>query len=427
MKTGRFSLNRLFNNDRFVLIFSIITAIIVWTLVAINVSPETERVVPNVKVTIETKNSVPTQLGLKVFGETDFYVDVTVVGKKYLVSQSALSAEDIIVSAITEDVTTAGIHRLDLKATSTSGNDFEIVGLSKSTVEVYFDIEKSQEFSITPDIVKQGDFELTEKEFKIGTPLLSVSTITINGPATEISRIASVIARATLGSTLLSTTTLVSELHILDENNIESFKYLSTNLTGDISMTVPVYGVKTLPVEVIFKNATSYYLSNPLKYTATPASDKFDVSVEEYESIKTAIVGSIDFKDISIDKNKFSFPADNLTDIAYSSINVRSFDIVIDMSNMEQRTFTLPVKNIKIINNINDNPVTIEGKKIFATIVGPAETIELLKADSIFAEVDLKSQELETGTHSFEARVYTSNTTCWAYGRYTCEISYTAD
>jgi len=124
MKTGRFSLNRLFNNDRFVLIFSIITAIIVWTLVAINVSPETERVVPNVKVTIETKNSVPTQLGLKVFGETDFYVDVTVVGKKYLVSQSALSAEDIIVSAITEDVTTAGIHRLDLKATSTSGNDF---------------------------------------------------------------------------------------------------------------------------------------------------------------------------------------------------------------------------------------------------------------------------------------------------------------
>ncbi len=427
MKTGKITLNNLFNNDKFVLIFSIVTAIIIWTLVAINVSPETERVVPNVKVTVETKNSVPTQLGLKVFGETDFYVDVTVVGKKYLVSQSALSADDITVSAITEDVTTAGIHRLDLKATSTSGNDFEIVRLSKPTVEVYFDIEKSQEFSISPDIVKEGDFELTEKDFKIGTPLLSVSTITINGPATEISKIKSVIARASISSTLLSTTTLVSELHILDENDLENFKYLSANLTGDISMTLPVYGVKNLPVEVVFKNATSYYLSNPLKYTATPARDKFDVSVEEYEAKKTAIVGSIDFKDISIENNKFSFPTEKLTDIAYSSMNVKSFLIEIDMSNMEQRTFTLPAKNIKIINNVNENPVTIESGNIIVTIVGPAETIELLKGDSIFAEVDLKSQELESGTHSFDARVYTSNTTCWAYGKYTCEISYSAD
>ncbi len=425
MKSGRFSVNNLFNNDKFVLVFSIISALIIWTLVAVNVSPETERTVQNVKVTVETKNSVPSQLGLKVFGEADFYVDVTVVGKKYLVSQNALSTEDISVTAITEYVTTAGVHRLDLKATAAApGRDFEIVRLSKPTVEVYFDIEKSQEFSITPDIVPNGDFSLTENGFKLGTPLLSVSTITVSGPAAEISKIASVVARASVGSTLLSTTTLDSELLILDENNEKSFKYLSADLTGDISMTVPVYGVKKLPAEVTFKNATSYYLSLPLPYRITPAFDEFDVSVEEYETIKSAVVGSIDFKDISVNGNKFSFPVEKLTEIAYSG-SVRSFDVVIDMTNMEQRSFTVPVKNIKIINNVNKLPVTVAaGLNAAVTIVGPSETIELLKAEDIFADIDLKSQELETGASSFEARVYTSNTTCWAYGKYTCKINY---
>ena len=171
MKLSRFSLNNLFNNDKFVLFFSIVVSITIWVLVAINVSPETERVVQNVKVVVETKNSVPSQLGLKVFGETDFYVDVTVVGKKYLVSQNALSADDISVSAVTEYVNTAGTHRLDLKATAKNSGEYEIVGMSKQSVEVYFDVEKTQEFSITPEIIADGDFSLTETEFKLGEPL----------------------------------------------------------------------------------------------------------------------------------------------------------------------------------------------------------------------------------------------------------------
>lgn len=422
MKLGKLSLDNLFSNDKFVLVFSIVVSIVIWVLIAINVSPETERVVQNVKVVVETKNSVPSQLGLKVFGETDFYVDVTVVGKKYLVSQSSLSADDISVSAVTEYVNTAGVHRLDLKATAKQDNDFEIVGMSKQSVEVYFDVEKTQEFSIKPEIITEGDFALTEKGFKIGTPLLSVSTITVKGPATEISKIASVVARASVGSTLLSSTTLDSEFLILDENNKQSFQYLSADLTGDISMRVPVYGVKRLPVDITFKNATSYYLSLPLKYTLTPDTDNFDVSIEEYETTKSAIVGSVDFKDISVNNNTFSFPAENLTEIAYSG-KVKSFSVKIDMTNMEQRTFTVPTKNIKIINNTTKAPVTlVSGLNSKVTIVGPSETIELLKASDIFADVDLKSEEIEQGVTAFEARVYTSNTTCWAYGRYTCDI-----
>ncbi len=425
MKNKKFSLGKLFFNDRFVLIFSVFAAMVIWIAVAINVSPETERVVKNVKVTIDTKNSVPAQLGLKAFGDTEYTVDVTVVGKKYLVSPTALTADDIVVAAITENVTTAGINTLELKATSADhGGEFKITSLSKRNINVYFDVEKTKEFSIKPDIVASGNFSLTEDGFKTGTPLLSVSTVTVTGPETELSKVNSVVARATVSSTLHAATTLDAEVLILDAKGKESFKYLSMNYSGDLSMTVPVVGTKNLGTSVTFKNATNYYLEHPLPCEITPSSGNFDVSIEEFRVVKTALVGTIDFKELSVSKNTFTFPTSNLTDIVYNG-KASVFSVTVDMTGMEQRKFTVPLKNISIINKVGTDEITIpDGLNTEVTIVGPAETISLLTTDNIFAEIDLQSEVLEPGDFVRDARVYTSNTTCWAYGTYTCKIEY---
>ncbi len=422
MKKKRFFLGNLFFNDRFVLVFSVFAAVVVWIAVALNVSPETERVVKNVKVTFDRKNSVPAQLGLTAFGDTDFTVDVTVIGKKYLVSPTALTADDIVVTALTESVTSAGINTLDLKATATDSGEFKIVSLSKKTVDVYFDVEKTKEFSIDPDIVASGDFAMTSEGFKIGTPLLSVSTVTVTGPATELSKVDSIVARAAVTATLQTATTLDAEVLILDAEGKESFKYLSMNYNGDLSMTVPVVGNKKLTTSVTFKNATNYYLEHPIKYGITPANGYFDVSVEEFKTMKSAVVGTIDFEQLSVSKNTFTFPTANLTDIVYTGKEAL-FDITVDMTGMEQRAFTVPLKNIKLPKTVNADEVTVlDGLNSEVTIVGPAETISLLKDEDIFAEIVLESEILNPGEYTCDVHVYTSNTTCWAYGTYTCKI-----
>ena len=89
MKT-KFKLNDLFNNDKFLLFFSLFAALVIWLLVVVNVSPATTRVIQGVKVNIDS--TVPSQFGLEVFGEKEFTVDVTVKGKKYQISPAALSA-----------------------------------------------------------------------------------------------------------------------------------------------------------------------------------------------------------------------------------------------------------------------------------------------------------------------------------------------
>ena len=109
----------LLHNDKLMLAFSFVAAIIIWLAVVINVSPETTTTIQNVKVTID--NAVPSQFGLEVFGDSEFYVDVTVKGKKYQIS--SLKPEDIKILAQTNNVESAGVRTLLLKYDQTFGNN----------------------------------------------------------------------------------------------------------------------------------------------------------------------------------------------------------------------------------------------------------------------------------------------------------------
>ena len=114
-------------------------------MVVINVSPQTTRVIKDVKVTID--DTVPSQFGLEVFGESEFVVDVTVKGKKYVTS--SLSADDIVVTANTNYVDSSGVKTLQLKVSQKDeDSDYEITSYSANYIEVYFDTYKEVELPL---------------------------------------------------------------------------------------------------------------------------------------------------------------------------------------------------------------------------------------------------------------------------------------
>ena len=81
-----FNFHKWFSNNKFVACFSLFAAFCIWLWISIDKSPIVENVIVSVPVYIETENSVPSQLGLKVFGNSNYTVDVTVSGKKFVVS-----------------------------------------------------------------------------------------------------------------------------------------------------------------------------------------------------------------------------------------------------------------------------------------------------------------------------------------------------
>ena len=414
---NKLQLNKLFYNDKILLAISFLVALIVWVYVVVNVSPETTRTIKDVKVTVDT--SVPSQFGLEVFGESEFYVDVTVKGKKYLISSESL-VDDIIVTAQTNNVDSAGTRTLQLKGESSSGNDdYVIESLSAKTVDVYFDTAKTIQMPIEP-LVVADDFPIVSEGYTCGIVNLSEGVVTITGPSTEINRIEKVVAKLVLDASLTSNKSADAKVQPVDDAGKSNFEYLTMNLDS-VVLTIPVLQVKELLTSVTFKNAPTAYVTTPLKFTVSPEKDFFNISVDEYEQTVVYPVGVIDFKNLSPSNHVFTFSSDNTNKAEDSSTT--EYKVNVDMTGITQEYITVPYERIHA-NNPGNASYKISGLNKSVVIVGPSGSLEAITAENINVEVDLSEVNISKGqTTTVPAVVTVQSENCWVYGTYTVEIS----
>ena len=253
MKKKKISFKNLIYDNRFVLALSIIAAVIIWIVVAIQASPEDDRIIKDVPVKIEISNNV-SNLGLQMFGNTDFTVEVKVHGKRYEVAESVLTKDDISVVAKTNYVDSTGSQTLKLEVTAKdpSKANYEIVSLSQDSINVYFDYYKEGEYTLQPDVVYDGASYVTNGLIA-ETPVLSANTVKLSGPVTEMAKIKKVVARVTLNKKISATTTLDAEIIPLSEYG-GKLQYITVNDgLADITMTLPIYQRAELPTTVTFK------------------------------------------------------------------------------------------------------------------------------------------------------------------------------
>jgi YbbR domain-containing protein len=414
VKNKKFS--DLLHNDKLMLAFSFIAAIIIWLGVVINVSPEMTTTIQNVKVTID--NTVPAQFGLEVFGDNEFYVDVTVKGKKYQIS--SLKPEDIKILAQTNNVDSAGIRTLLLKSDQTFGNnDYTVTAISQKSIDVYFDVPKTVQIVIEPDIVVDN-IEIVEEGFKTGEINLSETAVNVTGPSTEINRIVKAVARLKLQKSLSSNKSADVDVILLDENGKSNFNYVTTDV-DKVVLTIPVLRVKEVNTTLLFKNAPDEYVLNPLSYTISPSEDYFNISVDEYDKITEFPVGTIDFKSISPSNYVFEFLR---TDLPVSDeSDTEKFVVKLDVSDISQEYFTISSKKVKV-NNPNNLDYKVSGLNKSVVVVGSEKALESITEDDISVEIDISDINITAGqTTSVPANVTVKSSNCWIYGTYTVEVS----
>ena len=255
-KRLRFSLSSLFNNNKFLLVFSFIVSFTLWLWVSVEKSPVVEEVIASVPVRIDLEDSIPSQLGLQVFGNTDYKVDVTVSGKKFIVS--TLTADDIKVAAQTNYVDSAGNKTLTLKATNNSNKDFEIKALSQNYISVYFDTLKESEFALEPNVLSDVE-KLVIDECVLGEPILSRNTVSVSGPASEVNKITGAVATYTITKTLDTTTTVTPEIELSGAASLQVSNTTINVGETEITMTLPVLKTVNLPTTVTLKDAPAGY------------------------------------------------------------------------------------------------------------------------------------------------------------------------
>lgn len=416
MKSKGF-INSLFQNDKFVLFFSLLVAIGIWVLVVINVSPQTTRVIEGVKVVID--DSVPSQFGLEVFGESEFLVDVTVKGKKYQISPTSLSAEDLVVRAVTNNVNTVGVHNLQLVCEPVSGYaSFQVDNLSQTNVNVYFDTSKSVELVIEPEIITKG-VSIVQSGFSSGDPKLSETSVTITGPSSQVSKIDRVVTKYTVKEPLGGNVSEETKVVPVDKKGNSNFEYLEMSVEKVI-LTIPVYKVKILEASVVFKNAPDSFLTNPLEYTVSPSEAEFNIPVEDYGETTSYPVGTIDFKSLYIGNDTFTFYADDNA-VADKSIDV--FEIKINLDDYDQDQLTVDKSKFKV-SNPNQLEYTVSDLDKAIVIVGKPESLSKITEDMVTVEIDLSGLEIAKGTTiKVPAVVTIDSPDCWVCGSYEVEIT----
>lgn len=422
-KNTKYTLSSLLANNRFLLIASFIISFVLWVWVAIEQSPEVQRVINNVPVSIKYENSVPEKLGLQIFGKSDFTIDITVTGKKYIVS--SLKPEDFSVIANTNNADSSGkkILKINVKAKE-ENSDFYITSCSDSEIEVFFDRYKEVEIPINVNVETSLNSVVPENHI-IGDAVSSVDTLIVSGPTTIVNQIESLNANISIDDVLTQTTTKQASIVALSKENSVVDTTLVDFSDNNVTVTLPVLKIVTLPTTVEFKNIPSYYANHPISYKVYPSSVKAAVPVDLVESTKAYVVDTIDFSDIYDKKNSYVINANESQSIEFLDDNISSFTITIDASHMSSKTITVPKENISVKNNISTLNIDLDvdsGKTV--TIVGPSDVLATVIGNDFYITVDTSEQNIESNAQTLKGKVTSpANKQCWAVGDCNIKVS----
>lgn len=411
----RMSFNDLLMDNRFVFVISLLAAIVLWGMVSMTLGDAQTRVIENVRVTIdEDENSA-----YKMFGYEETFVDVTVKGKKYLVSGGALTSDDISVTATGSYVDSAGMKKLKLSATIDKSSEIKITNISKSNIEVFFDVPKVGIFPVEAQIKAEKD--IVPEGYTSEEAILSVSTVTVSGPATEINRIDKLMAVAKISEPLKETTELKVNLSPISSDG-KKIRYIKYDENAEsITMTVPVSKVKEIPLSVRYVNIPEYYRENMPEVNIYPQKLKVSAAESVLDSLETINVGTINFSELKNINNKFTFAVENIDEVRVLD-DVKSVKVNVNCYPMDEKTISVKTDSITLLNvPAGKTASLLSGEIKDVKVIGPAQELNNIKAGNVFAKVDLS--DATAGTDSYTASVYIKGSDkCWVYGSYTVSV-----
>lgn len=419
-KRLKYSFSALLSNNRFLLVLSFIIAFVLWMWVAIQQSPEVQRVITDVPVEIKYEDSIPQKLGLQIFGQSDFKIDITVTGKKYIVS--SLTADDFSVIANTNYADSSGNKTLKLRVAAKEENsDYSILSYSDSEIEVFFDTY--QEVDLPINVQTDSELEsLVPDGHKLGDVVSSNDTLKISGPATIVNSITTVNANVQVDQVLTKTTTLQSEIELVtNDGSTPDYSLLQYN-DDDITVTFPVLKEVVLKAVVQFENAPSYYVENPISYSVYPSTVKTAIPVDLVDTTEYYVVKTIDFADIYNKKNTFEFDVRTTNSFEIFDDKNTKFSVVINTEKLSVKSFTVPISAISV-KNTGDSSVTVN-RAITVNLVGEQGELDQISVNNISIVADANNVNLVTGTVNLLGKVMVSgNRPVWAVGDYNVSIT----
>lgn len=407
----------IFENDKFLRVLSVLLAVFIWYFVFLSDDSEYRENVYNIPISIKTEGTATGQLGLEVIEGEGQTVDIAVEGRNMVIGD--LKNTGFTATASLSAVTSAGTYELPVEVVSTAYSNIQIVSKYPSKIQVKFDKIVTKTFPVQADVtgVEIADGYLTEASYA------SPASITVTGPEQEVLAIDKVTASAELTEPLTKTADITSPVALLDKNgNVITGGHLTLDY-DETEITIPVKKKKVLNLTFGFINAPSGLVVDNLNYEMSATQIEVAGNEDIIDKLTEINLGYVNMKSL--------VPGETLTfnvELPSGLLNIQNLTTVsVEFPDENTDTKTFNVSNIQILNKPSDYKVTVSTKRIPSVkIVGDKNILDKLSADSIVAEIDLSSVEIQKGEQTLPVSINIPGyDLVWAVGDYSAILNIT--
>ena len=403
------------DDRRIRLLLAIVGAIVAWMVVTIVVQPGTTRTINNVPVDFTYDSAAYTSRGLSIVSAPEKYVSLKLSGDGYTIG--SLTSSDFVVYPDWSGVRDSGEKTLHLQVrgvnTLLNGVSVSIEG-GDNTVDVVFDVveEKTLPVTVTTNYLRVAD------GYILYSTEVSKETVTLSGPSSELSKVATCTAEASYNSELTESVTLDTPLRFYTSGGKEvKFQY-TTLEESNVDVTLQVYKMATLPVKVNFINAPRGFDNSVLSYALSCKQLKVAGPAEKIDALSTLSIGTIDLSTFSLNK-VYEMPIELPSDIRLLD-NISTITVSFDCSGLETKTMNLPASCVQVVNLPATYQLTVETERLMnVTLCGPAGALETLTPEQVVIEIDADDFSVAIGQQNIACRLYVpSNGKIFALGSY---------
>lgn len=413
------SFSSMFNNDRFIFVFSFVLSFIIWTMISVNGGETVNYQVSDIPVTLElsedAENDNLTVVSVNGVSVDEFKSAVKVKGNS--VTVGSLTSSDIQVYGTNlGNIVTSGSYNVTLQARQLGvKTNYDIISVTPSEVTIVVDRTISKEIQIETDINASSP-----PEYYMGSPALSEKTVTITGPEQSVSRVARAVVSCDVEKELTETE-LIENLDVVlldsDDEKIEDDSLIVNPITVDV--TIPVLMKKTVPIKVDYQNQPGIF--DPEGFVSIePSEIEIAAASDVLESIDSITVGTVDFSQLSYGTSSLSFEI-VMPEGVRNFNNIERAVVKFDFSDYSTKSFVI---NDFELTNVPDGLYAEYSsyRNILVRIIGPKTAVSAITASDVSTVIDLTDAKL--GTYDFPVNVtINQRSSCWIYGSYDMSVT----
>lgn len=349
---------------------------------SITLYPTITKTISNIPLMeIDTTGTSAQDYQLTPINLKDTNISVQISGMRYDIGN--LSSEDIEAYVDVDGVNSPGEYVLDVKIKSKSGTSFDINEISPKTVKVTFDNLVEKSFTVEPQATN-----ITAASGYLMEPVSAIpQTIKISGPKQEIEKITRVVVKTDLEQQLSESFSTAETDIVLYNGDTVIDKDPYTFETEDLTLSIPIYMQKTLPLSLQIQNTPRNFDLTSLKYSMSESDIEIAAPNTLIKDLGNIHLGYLDISTIDIGSS-FEFPV--LLENNYK--NLSGFDKVkVDfrLDNYSSKTIRIDKSQLFFVNEPANYEVSFKTTEILnVKVIGPSNVIQNLKASDMIGEVD---------------------------------------